>query len=67
MLLVGDVILVQTEAGKVVLLAADPAKRRELASLPALSSRTWNNPILVGRKLLVRNDIEAACYELPIE
>lgn len=67
MLLVGDVILVQTEAGKVVLLAADPAKRRELASLPALSSRTWNNPILVGRKLIVRNDIEAACYELPVE
>jgi outer membrane protein assembly factor BamB len=32
-----------------------------------LSSKTWNNPALASRYLLVRNDGEAACYELPLE
>jgi hypothetical protein len=28
-------------------------------------TQTWNNPALSGRMLLVRNDQETACYELP--
>ncbi|MBX3414816.1 MAG: PQQ-like beta-propeller repeat protein [Pirellulales bacterium] len=65
-LLVNDVLLVQTESGEVVLVAADPAEQRELATLPALSGRTWNHPTLAGRLLIVRNDREAVCYELPL-
>ena len=63
---VGDVLLVTTESGKVVLVAADPAEGRELARFTALAGKTWNNPALSGRHLLVRNDQEAACYELPV-
>ncbi len=64
-LLLGDLILVQNERGSIHLCAARPAGFQEFASIPALASKTWNHPTLAGRLLLVRNDREAACYELP--
>ncbi len=64
-LLVDDLILVQAERGFVALVAAKPDGFEELARLGALSSKTWNHPTLAGRYLLVRNDREAVCYELP--
>jgi outer membrane protein assembly factor BamB len=66
-LLVGELILVQAEQGDVVLVEASPESLREVARFPALSSKTWNNPVLVPPYLLVRNDQEAACYELTLE
>lgn len=66
MLLVGDVLLIQAESGDVVQVEATPRGHRELARLKALTDKTWNNPALAGRYLLVRNDREAACYELPL-
>lgn len=64
-LLVDDLILVQTEPGDVALVEAAPDSFRELGTFPALSAKTWNNPALYGHELLVRNDREMACYELP--
>lgn len=64
---VGQKLLVQAEDGQVVLVAASPDGHRELASIDALSSKTWNNLCLYGNQLLVRSNEEAACYELPIE
>jgi len=64
-LLVGDLVLVQTEPGAVILAAARPDAFTEFARLPALRSKTWNHPVVAGRYLLVRNDREAVCYELP--
>lgn len=66
-LLVGGLLLVQTEKGPVVLVAADPDEHRELGHLPALEGKTWNPPALSGRYLLLRNNEEAVCYELPLE
>ena len=40
-------------------------RAEEVARLEALSSKTWNPPTLAGRWLLVRNDREAVCYEIP--
>jgi outer membrane protein assembly factor BamB len=65
-LLVDDLVLVQTEPGAVVLVSARPDRFEELGRLNALSSKTWNHPTLAGRYLLVRNDREVACYELPV-
>jgi outer membrane protein assembly factor BamB len=65
-LLVDDLILIQTERGEVVLAEANPAAFRELGRIAALSSKTWNHPTLAGRYLIVRNDREAVCYELPV-
>lgn len=65
-LLVDDLLLVQAESGDVVLVEAIPDEHRELTRFSPLRSKTWNNPVLVGNRLLVRNDQEAACFELPL-
>jgi outer membrane protein assembly factor BamB len=65
-LLVDDLMLVQDEQGPVVLVEPRPDGVRELGRIAALSGKTWNHPVLAGRYLLVRNDHEAACYELPV-
>jgi outer membrane protein assembly factor BamB len=64
MLGAGAVLIVQSERGEVVLAAADDQEERVLARIPALSSKTWNQPCLAGTLLLVRNDREAVCFEL---
>jgi outer membrane protein assembly factor BamB len=67
-LLVEDLLLVQAEEpGDLILVEADPARHVELGRIKALASKTWNNPALSGRHLLLRNDREAVCYELPME
>ncbi len=66
-LLAGGLLLVLTEDGDVVLVRPDPERHVELARLRALAGKVWNNPALAGPYLLVRNDREAACYELPLE
>ena len=65
-ILVEDVVLVQAENGEVVLVEATPESHRELTRFTALEGKTWNNPALAGPYLLVRNDREAACYELAV-
>jgi outer membrane protein assembly factor BamB len=59
-------ILIAAEDGRVVLIRADPAAHQEITSFPALQGKTWNHPVLVGDKLLVRNATETACYALPL-
>jgi outer membrane protein assembly factor BamB len=67
LLLAGDLLLVQAESGEIFLIAPTPTGLRELGHFAALHEKTWNNPALAGRLLLVRNDREAACFELPQE
>ena len=66
-LFIGDVLLVLTESGEIVLLKPDPEKHIELARIQGISGQTWNNPALTGNLLLVRNSQEAACYRLQTE
>ena len=61
LLRVGDLLVVQSEPGDVVLVEATPEAHREVARLTALSDQTWNSPASVGDRLLVRNAVEAAC------
>ena len=65
-LLAGDLLLVQAENGAVMLVDPNPQAHRELGHIEALSGKTWNNPALAGKYLLVRNDHEAACFELQL-
>lgn len=64
-LLVDDLLLVQSDTGRVALVEANPRGFQELASFQAIDGKTWNTPALAGQMLLVRNDREAACYHLP--
>jgi outer membrane protein assembly factor BamB len=66
-LLAGDLLLVLAENGIVVLVDPSPEALHQLGQFQALSGKTWSNPALAGKYLLVRNDHEAACYELPLE
>lgn len=63
-LLAGDTLIVQAENGEVVLVAPSPEGLREVSRTPALTEKTWNNPALAGRFLLVRNDREAVCFDV---
>jgi len=67
-MLVGDVLLILTEQGQVVLAEVSPKHYRELASMRVFDKEqiTWNNPALSGPYLLVRNSEEVACYRLPL-
>jgi outer membrane protein assembly factor BamB len=66
LILVEDLLLVSGEDGAVALVQADPHGHRELTRFQALEGKTWNSPALAAPYLLVRNDEEAACYELPL-
>ena len=65
-ILLDDLLLIQAESGDVALVEAKPGQHREVARFSPLSSRTWNYPVVAGSHLLIRNDREIACYELPV-
>lgn len=67
MLLIDDLLLIQAESGEIVLVNATHEGHQELAKLEALNGRTWNYPALSGDILVVRNDHEAAAYQLPLK
>jgi outer membrane protein assembly factor BamB len=65
---VGDLLLVLSEEGEVVLVEATPDRTNSvLGRFQAIEGLTWNNIALYGPYLLVRNAEEAACYKLPLE
>lgn len=59
-----DQMIVVTELGDLVLVAADAERHLEFGRFSALNGKTWNHPILVGNRLFVRNGTVAVCYEL---
>jgi outer membrane protein assembly factor BamB len=65
-LLAGELLLVQTEEGEIALVEPRPDAHREIARFTVFNQKTWNPPALAGQYLLVRNDVEAALYELPV-
>ena len=65
-LLVGDVFLLMSEQGQVLLLKPTHAGPGELARRAVFDAKTWNPIALAGDLLLVRNDREAACLRLPL-
>src|SRR4051812_18212575 len=58
------VLVVLSDKGKVVAVAAKPEAFEELGQFQAIEGKTWNHPAMVGNKLYVRNAQEMACYEV---
>jgi outer membrane protein assembly factor BamB len=59
-----NLLFVLSEEGEAVLIATDPNELKELSRHTLLTGKTWNHPVLVRNRLIVRNSEEAACYEL---
>ena len=66
-ILVEDLILLQTEHGEMMLIDPHPEELRELGRMRLFDGKLWNSPALVGQYLLVRSDREAALFELPVK
>jgi outer membrane protein assembly factor BamB len=64
---VAGTLLIQSEQGELVAVAADRRRYQELGRMKVFAAdRSWNTPALAGRYLFLRNDVEMACYELPV-
>jgi outer membrane protein assembly factor BamB len=64
---VDDLLVIQMESGEVALVEASPKKHRELGRFQAIEGKTWNDPVLCRGLLFVRNDREAACYDVGLK
>jgi outer membrane protein assembly factor BamB len=64
LVLAGDHLVVLTEDGDVVLVNATPTRHEEVARFSAIAGKTWNHPIIVDGKLLVRNIQEMAAFDI---
>ena len=62
-----SVLLVISETGEAVLLAANPERHEELARFHAIEGKTWNHPVIAHGRMYVRNAEEMACYELRLK
>lgn len=65
-ILVGDLMLLTTERGEVLLTQPVPEEPRILGRFKAFSGKSWNPPALIGEYLLLRTHEEAALYRLPV-
>jgi outer membrane protein assembly factor BamB len=54
-----------TDAGDVVLVAADPSGYKELGRSTAIKGKCWSTPAISNGRLYVRSTTEGACLQLP--
>mgnify|MGYP006132501061 CR=1 FL=1 len=66
LILVNELLLLTAENGDILLVEPVPEEPRIIGSFKALEGKSWNPPALVGPYLLLRNHLEAACYQIPL-
>lgn len=63
-LLASGHLVVLTGEGELVLVRATPEKLAEVSRFQAIGGKTWNHPAIAGGKILVRNAVEMACFDI---
>jgi outer membrane protein assembly factor BamB len=66
LLLASGHLVVLSGDGELVLVRANPDQHEEVARFQAIQGKTWNHPAIAGDKLLVRNAVEMACFEMGV-
>jgi outer membrane protein assembly factor BamB len=64
LLLAGGHLVVLSGEGELVLVRANPEKLEEVARFQAIRGKTWNHPAIADGKVLVRNAVEMACFDI---
>jgi outer membrane protein assembly factor BamB len=63
-----DMLLVSSNKGEFVLVAAKPTAFEEIARFQAIEGKTWNSPVIDGAgRIFVRNGEEFAAFQLNLE
>lgn len=63
-ILAGDKVVALSDAGELVVIAANPEKYTELSRATVLEGKCWTTPSLSGGRLYVRSTKEAACLDV---
>jgi outer membrane protein assembly factor BamB len=50
--------------GQLALVKASPDRYQEVAHFQAIEGKTWNHPAMSGGKILLRNAVQMACFDL---
>lgn len=66
LIMLGELIVVMTEDGELVLVEPSPFELREKGRFRALVGKTWNPMAYARGRLYVRNGQQAACVALPL-
>ena len=67
MLKIGEHLLIVEEKGDVRILKPDTKGHNPVGdSVKALDRKTWNHPVLIDERLILRNDQEIICMRLPM-
>lgn len=63
-MLAGDKVLALSDAGELVVIAADPAGYKEVARAKILDGKCWTTPILSNGQVFARSTKEAVCVDV---
>ncbi|MEM9644504.1 MAG: PQQ-binding-like beta-propeller repeat protein, partial [Planctomycetota bacterium] len=63
-ILVGDKLVVLSDAGEVVIVKAQPDEYKEIARADVLEGKCWSTPAFSDGRIYVRSTTEAACLDL---
>lgn len=61
---VDDNLIILSGEGELALVRAQPDHYEELGRFQAIEGKTWNHPAMANGKILVRNAVQMACFDL---